>query len=100
MLWLTLIIFNLDKKSFANHYYKAPMISLISSSRMEMAGNFVQLYCNAVGHPKPDISWQIIDNEDENLVYSIENYPFIWVSFVYIEKKRSISLLYPKAFLF
>lgn len=48
---------------------------------MEIAGKFVQLYCNAIGNPKPQISWQIIDNENENLVYDIENYPFIWVSF-------------------
>uniref|UniRef100_A0AC35F7B8 Ig-like domain-containing protein n=1 Tax=Panagrolaimus sp. PS1159 TaxID=55785 RepID=A0AC35F7B8_9BILA len=66
------------KKSFANNFYRAPLISLISSSRMEIAGKFVQLYCNAIGNPKPEISWQIIDNEDENLVYDIENYPFIW----------------------
>lgn len=49
---------------------------------MEIAGKFVQLYCNAIGNPKPEISWQIIDNEDENLVYDIENYPFIWVCFL------------------
>ncbi|KAE9552935.1 hypothetical protein FO519_003849 [Halicephalobus sp. NKZ332] len=61
-----------------NHYYKAPLITLISSSRLELAGNFVQLFCNAIGSPKPEISWRIIDNEDETLSHDIDLHPFIW----------------------
>uniref|UniRef100_A0A915CNU7 Ig-like domain-containing protein n=1 Tax=Ditylenchus dipsaci TaxID=166011 RepID=A0A915CNU7_9BILA len=57
---------------------KAPLITMIQSTRMELAGNFVQLMCNAVGNPKPKVNWNVIDDEDETVTHSISKYPFIW----------------------
>lgn len=67
--------------SHTNRYYKSPLITLLSTSRLEIAGNFVQLFCNAVGNPKPEIKWKVIDNDDDTISYDIDNYSFIWVIF-------------------
>lgn len=57
---------------------RAPFITLIQPTRMELAGNFVQLMCNAVGSPKPVITWRVMDNDSEGVTHSLDKYPFIW----------------------
>uniref|UniRef100_A0A7E4ZW81 Ig-like domain-containing protein n=1 Tax=Panagrellus redivivus TaxID=6233 RepID=A0A7E4ZW81_PANRE len=63
---------------YANRYYKAPLITLVSSTRIEAPGHFVQLFCSAEGMPKPELSWRILDNKDETTSYPIEDARFIW----------------------
>uniref|UniRef100_A0A914BX58 Ig-like domain-containing protein n=1 Tax=Acrobeloides nanus TaxID=290746 RepID=A0A914BX58_9BILA len=62
----------------SNQYRKAPLITLISSSRIEFSGKFVQLFCNAAGNPRPEIEWKVVDSQDEGILYPIEDFPFVW----------------------
>ncbi|KAI1721407.1 zwei Ig domain protein zig-5 [Ditylenchus destructor] len=57
---------------------RAPFITLIQPTRMELAGNFVQLMCNAAGSPKPIITWKVMDNDSDGITHSLDKYPFIW----------------------
>ncbi|KAF7623540.1 hypothetical protein Mgra_00010163 [Meloidogyne graminicola] len=57
----------------------APSISLITSSRMEIAGSIIKLMCKANGDPEPKIDWNLIAVDGNELIMprSIEEYPFI-----------------------
>ncbi|KAI6201944.1 Immunoglobulin I-set domain protein [Aphelenchoides besseyi] len=57
---------------------KAPLITMITSTRMEIAGNLLKFFCRASGNPKPKISWKVIDDEIESVYHSLKNYPYIY----------------------
>jgi len=56
---------------------KAPLINLITSSRLEMAGSVAQMICKATGNPKPKIEWTVLSADGLNTPQSIQYYPFI-----------------------
>ncbi|CAD5222832.1 unnamed protein product [Bursaphelenchus xylophilus] len=59
---------------------QAPLITLVTATRMEIAGQFVQLFCHATGKPKPNIEWMVLDDADESKVYPISDFKdFIYV---------------------
>ncbi|CAD5217193.1 unnamed protein product [Bursaphelenchus okinawaensis] len=50
---------------------QAPLITLVTATRMEIAGQFVQLFCHATGKPKPSIEWMVLDDVEEGKVYPV-----------------------------
>jgi hypothetical protein len=59
---------------------EAPLITIITTTRLEFTGPLVQLFCHASGTPRPTIEWSLIDELDENTVYPITDQSFIRVS--------------------
>ncbi|KAI6215584.1 hypothetical protein M3Y94_00402200 [Aphelenchoides besseyi] len=57
---------------------KAPLITMITSTRMEISGNLLKFFCRASGNPKPEISWEVMDEEIEGVYHSLEDYPYIY----------------------
>ncbi|KAL7078816.1 hypothetical protein ACQ4LE_002686 [Meloidogyne hapla] len=57
----------------------APSISLITSSRMEIAGGIIKLNCKAFGDPEPKIDWNLMAMDGNELLIpkQIEELPFI-----------------------
>ncbi|CAK5076869.1 unnamed protein product [Meloidogyne enterolobii] len=57
----------------------APSISLITSSRMEIAGGIIKLICKVEGEPEPKIDWNLmaVDGNELLIPKQIEEIPFI-----------------------
>jgi hypothetical protein len=64
----------------ASQLQQAPLITTITTIRLEFVGPLVQLFCNASGYPRPTIEWFLMDELDENKLYSITDHSFIRVS--------------------
>lgn len=72
---------------------QAPLITMITSSRLEYAGQFVQMFCHATGSPRPQIQWEVIDELNERKFYPVEAYPFIKVCILnfYMQYNNSVD---------
>ncbi|KAH7693345.1 CRE-ZIG-5 protein [Aphelenchoides avenae] len=57
---------------------RAPLITYVTTTRMELAGNFVQMSCRADGTPPPDIEWFVVDAQDEQLLLPMEHLTALW----------------------
>jgi hypothetical protein len=57
---------------------QSPLITFSTTSRVELAGNFVQLSCRAEGTPAPKVTWTLIDAENETVHYDVEQFPYLW----------------------
>lgn len=58
---------------------KAPIIYLVTSSRMDVAGTILQILCRSTGNPKPKNEWTVFAMDGMRLEKEepIEDYPFI-----------------------
>jgi hypothetical protein len=70
----------LEPLTRAEQNNQAPLIDMISNSRLENMGNFVEFTCHAVGKPHPQISWSVIDEENSMISYPLSKYAGIYVS--------------------
>jgi len=69
-------------RELVSRWRRAPVITLATSTRMELAGHFVQMMCRASGHPSPTIHWSILDEEtNQEFAVTQETKPsFLWMT--------------------
>jgi len=74
--------FSRSIRELVSRWHRAPVITLATSTRMELAGHFVQMMCRASGQPQPTIHWGILDEEtNQEFPVTEETKPsFLWMT--------------------